>query len=75
MFKTTGSGHAKVPAGGWGSYGKAPKDSHSTPGMSADEIYAEQRVAGKIYMKEALNVKVPKTQTKGRVTNKNGKAP
>ena len=73
MFKTTGSGHAKKPAGGWGSYGKSPKDSSSSPGMSTDEVYTEQRLAGKVYMKEALNVACPPTQKKGRVTNRDGK--
>lgn len=75
MFKSTGSGKAKKPAGGYGSRGGPQVCKPNTPYITTDEIYSEQRLAGKVTMKEALNVKCPKTQMKGRVTNRNGKAP
>ena len=75
MFKSTGSGKAKKPSGPYGSRGGPSVCKPNTPYITTDEVYAEQRVAGRVAMKEALNVKVPKTQVKGRVTNRNGKAP
>lgn len=75
MFKNTGSGKTKKPAGGYGSHGSAPKEVPSQVIQRTGSIYSEASIAGKVTMKEALNVTCPKTQTKGNVTNRNGKAP
>lgn len=75
MFKSTGSGKAGRPSGPYGSRGKASMCKPNKPGLTTNEIYSESRVAGSVVMKEALNVKVPKSQTKGRVTNRDGAKP
>ena len=75
MFKSGGSGKAPKPSGGWGSHGKPKQPPMSKPTVTTDQIYAEQRIAGNVHMREALNVKCPKSQAHNNVTNRNGKAP
>ena len=75
MFKSTGKGMTKKPAGGYGTHGKPKQPPQSQPSVTTGNAYTEAKLAGRIFMKEALNVSCPPTQKKGRVTNKNGAAP
>ena len=75
MFKNTGSGKAKKPSGPYGSRGGPSMCKPNTPYVTTDEIYSEKRLTGSVAMSEALNVKCPPSQKKGRVTNRDGKKP
>lgn len=75
MFKSTGSGMNKAPSGGYGSHGKPKKQMHSKPSVTTGHYASEKHLTGRVYKPELLNVQCPKTQMKGHVTNRNGKAP